>query len=155
MATKAPSFNARKKRRQLSAKVKESTNQWLSIRQSPDNSEKATALVNWRKAKHALDVFESDILVNNAQRLGVDIPKTADWWEDDYNEQDYGGLPAHVLNDILNRWLTPKGRLMVAKLIREERRKNVEWWVRVIAPLLGALISLLGLVVALVTVSRR
>jgi hypothetical protein len=149
-------FSERKKRRELEAALEKATSQWFDVRGLPaDDPEKAKALTLYQKQKHRLEVFQSDVLLNKAQRLGIEVPRTHDWWYDDYDEQNYQGVPAHILDDLINRWLSPKGRIMVAKLIRDERRKNIEWWVKIAAPLIGALISLLGLIVALVTVSRR
>jgi lipopolysaccharide export LptBFGC system permease protein LptF len=60
-------------------------------------------------------------------------------------------MPDYAVTD----WLSDAGGIGAAKLIRQERRTNAEWWVKIVTPLLAALISLLGLVVALVTVSRK
>lgn len=64
-------------------------------------------------------------------------------------------VDSQFLDDLTVRWLTKTGRLMVANLLKEERKRNIEWWVKIVTPVLAALISLLGLVVALVTVSKK
>lgn len=48
-------------------------------------------------------------------------------------------------------WLSEKGRRAVANLIRDERRKSWEWRIKVLTPILAILVSVLGLVIALVS----
>lgn len=100
-------------------------------------------------------IIESEVLTNQARSLGIEIPNRKDWWFDDYDEQIEAGVPSELLDDVGSQWLSSTGRLMVSSMIRKERRQSVEWWVKIITPLLAAIISLLGLVVALVTVSRK
>jgi hypothetical protein len=98
-----------------------------------------------------LEIFESGVILNKARRRAIEIPNRQDkphWWS---NDNDDGSMPGWVVT----YWLNQFGRTGLAKLINEERKRNVEWWVKIATPLLTALISLLGLVVALVTVSRR
>jgi hypothetical protein len=96
--------------------------------------------------KLRLDAIETERLVGKAQRLGIELPRKPEWWWD--NSEQVGPEDASY-------YLTDVGKAGVAKLIREERRTNIEWWVKVVTPILGALISLLGLVVALVSVSNK
>jgi hypothetical protein len=98
--------------------------------------------------KLQIELYESDFLRRKALQLGIDIPKNPGWWNDD---NDDGLMPPEAVTS----WLSYKGRIGVGKLIREEKRKNIEWWVKTITPILGALISLLGLIVALVTISKK
>ena len=98
-------------------------------------------------ARRQLDDLETDRLVRKARCLGIEIPNTSSWW---WNDSDYVDSP-----DDVSFGLTEIGKAGVSRLIREEKRKSIEWWVRVIVPVLTALLSLLGLVVALVTVSSK
>jgi hypothetical protein len=98
--------------------------------------------------KLQLELYESDLLRRKALQLGIDIPANPDWWKDD---NDDGVMPP----ESVTTWLTYKGRVGVDKLIREEKRKNIEWLVKTLTPIIGALISLLGLIVALVTISKK
>jgi hypothetical protein len=88
-------------------------------------------------------------LERKALRLGIEIPRTSSWWRDDSDE--YEG-PIDQMEYAINYYLSPQGKAGVRRLIREEKRKNIEWRVKIILPILGALISLFGLLVALVTV---
>jgi len=51
--------------------------------------------------------------------------------------------------------LNQKGRDKVRKLIRDERRKNIEWLIKTIGPILTITVSILGLIVALVSLSKK
>jgi hypothetical protein len=67
---------------------------------------------------------ETDALEQQAISLGIDIPKNAVWWWDDADE--YSG-PADMMEYVVQYYLTPKGKAGVKRLIREERRKDIEW----------------------------
>src|SRR6267143_2098786 len=93
----------------------------------------------------SLSNWSQSLLIESARRLVVEIPSKRDktsWWSSDQEP----GMPDHAVTD----WLSDTGRIGAAKLTRQERRTNTEWWVKIVTPLLAALISLLGLVVALV-----
>ena len=97
--------------------------------------------------KQRLDAIETERLTKKALQLGIELLPNRTWWWDDL---DYVSSP-----DEATFYLTDIGKAGVSKIIREERRKNIEWWVKTITPILGALISLLGLVVALISVSKK
>jgi hypothetical protein len=101
-----------------------------------------------RSLKVRLDELETERLIGKAQRLGIEIPKKEGWWWDDL---DYVSSP-----DDVSFYLTDVGKAGVSKLIREERKKSIEWWIKtIIVPLITALISVLSLIVALVSVSSK
>jgi multisubunit Na+/H+ antiporter MnhB subunit len=52
----------------------------------------------------------------------------------------------------LDWYLQENGQRTVGKLIRKERRENVEWWVKVLSPILSLIVGILGLLVAGMTV---
>jgi hypothetical protein len=89
-----------------------------------------------------LEQVESALLLLEANGLGIEYPtqnQKPDWW-----------IPNEA-----EPWLSEQGPIGINKLIREERRKNIDWWVKAVTPLVGALISLIGLIVALVTVLKN
>lgn len=97
------------------------------------------------RSERELDELETSRLVRKARRRGIKFPSESSWW---YEDNDYEGREVHYLTDI--------GKAGVSRLIREDRRASFEWWVsKVIVPLLTALISVLGLIVALVSVSKK
>jgi hypothetical protein len=99
-----------------------------------------------------LDKLESERLLRKANSLGIEFPKASDWW---WEDDDAGKFSPDGETWEGKYYLTDIGKAGVSKLIREERRKNVEWWVKIITPILSAIIALLGLIVALVSVSKK
>jgi hypothetical protein len=81
-----------------------------------------------------LEIIDYEVLVGKAQRLGLD-PRQVD------SSSHGGGMS------------TTNPRLR--KLIRDERLSIAGHWVKILVPVLTVLVSLLGLLVALVTVLRK
>jgi hypothetical protein len=94
-------------------------------------------------------------LVNEARRRGIALSKDADWWSTDRKDYEGHGWDEQFVEDMSSTWLSETGRAMVTRLIADDRKKNIEWWIKILTPLLAAVISLMGLIVALVTVSRK
>jgi hypothetical protein len=102
---------------------------------------------------------ETDALEREALDLGIDIPKNADWWWDDSDE--YSG-PADMMEYVVQYYLTDKGKAGFRKLIRDEKRKNLEWqqkqtqWKLTIAGLIiGWVLGALGIVIGLVALFKN
>jgi hypothetical protein len=143
----------KKKRRELQRKVDLTNEELVTLRaQSTQEQLNYDARLKLQRSlffhKQQLEIFESRTLLRKARQSGIEIPRNPAWWSDD-NED--GGMPPEAVTT----WLSEVGRIGVTKLIREESRRNIEWWVKVAIPLLSALTSLLGLLVALVTVLRN
>ena|SRR6266404_6167737 len=131
-------FDERRQRRDLIGRV-------MAVAITPPDEDQEAK--NNRKQELAFlqleaDVFESSILERKAEALAMEVPDRPDWWE---HEVPNGHL----------RWLTDKGKRGVKIMIRQERRKRIEWWVKIITPILTIIVSLLGLVIALVTISSK
>ena len=92
--------------------------------------------------RHDLERFESDLLLNSAERLGIEIPEKPDWWANDDTE-------GNLSHDDISWWLSQKGRIGIANLIKQERRKELEWWLKIIAALTGLGGVLIGIISAL------
>lgn len=102
--------------------------------------------VNFRD--HELNKFESDLLVRKAHRYGIEIPPTSTWWWDD---SESGLAPGDI-----SHYLTELGQVSVAKTNRNERRMNIEWWLtKIVLPILQALLPIIALIVALISVSKK
>lgn len=99
-----------------------------------------------RSRRLRLETIETDRLINKVRRQGIELPSNKSWWWDDLDDRG---------PDDYRSYLTNSGKAGVSKLIREERKKSVEWWVKIIMPILSALIALLGLLVGLVSVYRK
>lgn len=79
---------------------------------------------------------------SNAERLGIDIPDRQNWWANDDAE-------GNLSPDDTTWWLSEKGRIGLANLIKQERRKDFEWWLKVIAALTGLGGVFIGIISAL------
>jgi hypothetical protein len=116
----------------------------------PNHEEQVALASKVRRLKWYLATLESSTVINRARQYNIEIPPSQDkpsWWTNNYLDRENGAEPTE--------WLSAVGRSGLSKLIREERRKNIEWWVRTLTPIVTALISLLGLVVALLSLSKR
>jgi hypothetical protein len=93
-------------------------------------------------ASMALDDLETARLVRKARRLGIEIPQNEKWWRED---QAFEGK---MISDGVYEgrfYLTEWGKAGVSRLIWEEKKKNVEWWVKVITPILALIVAILAL----------
>src|SRR5690242_18287898 len=88
--------------------------------------------------REQLDRLTSRYLVSKATKLGIDIPKEC--WHYVSNPDFPGFAP-------LDWYLQESGQRTVAKLIKKERRENLEWWIKVITPILSLIVGILGLLV--------
>lgn len=109
-------------------------------------------ILNLNHLSVQLAELETKRLVRKARRLGIHIPRDAGWW---WEAETVARVTPHGTYEG-TYYLTDAGKSGISKLIREERKKSVGWWVtNVIVPLLTAIISVLGLIVALVSVSKK
>lgn len=114
----------------------------LSKRSDEEKRAITENMERWRRElaliDRELEVIDSKILLETAERYGLELQPKADWWSDEDVEV-----------------LSNKGRYVVRRLVRDERRRNIEWWVRVVSPFLGYLVGLMGLLIALLTILGR
>ena len=123
----------------------------LNSENDPDGKRRIKLQQAIFQQRQNLEIFESQIIIAKARRRAIDLPGRRDkphWWSDD-NDSD-APLPDYAIT----WWLNEYGRTGTAKLVKDEWKKDVEWWIKIVTPLLGVLISLLGLVVALVTILK-
>ena len=94
-------------------------------------------------------------LKREATQLGIDIPKTPDWWWE--NEEDYGNMSVQDIELLRedNIYLTELGKASVSKLIRDEKRKNIEWWLRVVGALIVLITGLLGALIGVLAFLKK
>lgn len=129
------------------AKERLSVLQEQSTKEQPNNDERLKLQRERDSLRYQLIIFESNLLTRKALRLGIEIPKNPEWWDNDFEN----GMPPEAVT----RWLNYKGRIGAAKLIREERRKNIEWWAKIIIPFIAAITGIIGAITGLVAVSSR
>ncbi len=152
-------FDEWKKRRELQARInslkeREVTSRARTDSNSPEYNPDATPELHGYEIgslQRQLADLETDRLVRKARRLGIEIPQKESWW---WEDETFEG---EVINGVHEGkfYLTEFGKAGVYKLIKEERRKSIEWWVKITTPMLSALIALLGLIVAIISLSRK
>lgn len=99
------------------------------------------------KCQQKLNTIDTNRLVNKVNQLGIEIPSDKEnWWWDDLN---YVGV------DHFRSYLTDVGKAGISKLIREERRKNIQWWVNIIITIFTALTGLIGSIIGVISVLRN
>ena len=82
---------------------------------------------------------ESELLRIQAHQLGIEYPtenEKPEWWVADQTEP----------------LLSETGLIRLNKLVKEEKRKNKEWWITILASLIGALTGLVGSLIALIAI---
>ena len=94
-----------------------------------------------------LAVIDTDRLLRKVRQLGIELPSKKDsWWWDD---MDYAGP------DDYRSYLTDIGKAGVSKLIREERKKNIEWWIKIVVTIITALTGLVGSLIGVLSVLNK
>lgn len=140
----------RKIRPILERNLAEAHENYQAALHNPDKTKQAVliATLELQSCHWALDQHKSRIILWKAEKFGLEVPtfqEKPSWWRDDGED---GQEP-------VIRWLSEKGRQGLQNLIRDERRKTWEWRVRVITPILTILVSILGLLVAAVSLLNK
>lgn len=93
----------------------------------------------WTRA--ALGELETRRLVRRAEKRGLEVPDDNTWWTH------------HAETD--TKYLRPEARARVKRMIRNDFRESVKWWVDVLAPVLGALTGLIGALIGLLALWKQ
>ena len=133
-------------RRALERNLARAHADYQSVLHNPNKTRQALLVATFelQGCHWALDQHKSHAILWKAEKLALDVPNYQEkptWRRDD---SENGEEP-------VIRWLSEKGRQGVANLIRDDRRKTWEWRIRIITPILTILVSMLGLIVALIT----
>lgn len=96
---------------------------------------------------------DTDRLLFQALQLGVDIPRHPHWWWDD--SEELTGLSANEIEYATTHYLTPEGIAGIKKLIRAEKRNNIEWSVKTVGTLIAAATGLVGALIGLQAVMKK
>lgn len=93
-----------------------------------------------------LAAIETDQLYRKAQKFGIEFPKNKhNWWWDDIDHE----------GENFRNYLTDIGKASVLRLIREERRKDIEWWVKIIGGVITLLTGLAGSIIGIIAVLKN
>jgi len=141
-------FAERRQRRQLKRKIEQAREELSPLGPATlaNINEPERRAVSNRVAlqMNQLEFFESELLLAKAERLGIDLPERKDWWSND-------DVMNELSPDDVTWWLSQKGRIGIANLIKQERRKDLEWWLKVI----GALTGLGGVLIGIISALKR
>jgi hypothetical protein len=96
--------------------------------------------------------IETDILIAELQRRGISLPVGSEFWFDDLEHQS-GTLEEIELST--RSYLTPAGKAEANYQIKLDRRRNVEWWVKIIGQVGALLTGLLGALIGLLAIIRK
>jgi hypothetical protein len=100
---------------------------------------------------------ETAELTGKATELGIEIPEGhSDWWW--FDEECWGGKSQEEieLGACDDSWyLTQKGKAGLRKLIRDERRKNLSWWLEAVAKLITLLVGLIGSLIGVLAFVKK
>ncbi len=119
-----------------------------------DENRQQTLVRELRRQTRTLETLESSLLREKAHRLGIDVPSHTDkpeWWLDDIEENELQGAPEYAIT----RWLSPVGKAVIRRRIREEKRKDKEWWLKVILSVLTALTGVGGVVIGIISLLKH
>ena len=141
-----------KKRREYRTKIAANEKALALLRNEndPDYERRKKLQQTLAKQRENFEIFESGCVIKKARKRAIDIPSRRErphWWKDDQDE--LGSLPEYAVT----HWLSETGRIGVLKLIQQERRADIEWWAKLLGGLIGSVTALLGVIVALVSVS--
>jgi hypothetical protein len=140
-------FDEERRRRQLhkllddARKLEEPYVKWGEPNLDEASGEDLNARWRVRAFEHEIDLFETEVLIALARKHGVDEPTDAASWADD---SESGLSPEDV-----TYWLTSKGQAKLKASIREQQKKNWEFWIRLITALTGLGGALIGIISAL------
>ncbi len=98
------------------------------------------------------EVAETDELMREALRWGVETPHGETMWKDD--SEQHGGTIEEI-QDATSFWLTEKGKVTVRRLLREAKKTNAEWWVKIIVSIVAAITGLLGALIGVVAILKK
>jgi hypothetical protein len=142
-----------KKRRSLQKQISTMTEALAIARAQKERDLKAVQELQSKLSSlnHRLNRFEGDLLVKEARRRGIDVPRPSDWWANDAEQYLNSSIPSSELDDFIDWWLTETGRFAVFRLIKLDKRANLEWWLKVLAALTG----LGGTAIGIISVLKR
>ncbi|CAN5363106.1 hypothetical protein BH20ACI1_BH20ACI1_01540 [soil metagenome] len=140
-------FDERSKRRSLKREIVFLEKEKSKLDELTDKKELWALNAKVFECHQKLDAIDTDRLLKKAQQLGIEIsPDKKNWWWDDFD--DAGA-------DNFRHYLTDIGKAGISKLIKEEKRENIEWWVKMFVAIITALTGLIGSIIGVVAVLRK
>ena len=104
-------------------------------------------MIDWTK-----EAVETDTVIAELQRRGIPLPHGSEFWFNDMEEQS-GTLEEIELST--RSYFTPAGKAEANHQIKLDRRRNIEWWVKIIGQIGVLLTGLLGALIGLLAIIRK
>jgi hypothetical protein len=104
-------------------------------------------MIDWIK-----EAVETETLIAELQRRGISPPCGSEFWFDDVEEQS-GTLEEIELST--RSYFTPAGKAEANHQIKLDRRRNVEWWIKIIGQIGVLLTGVLGALIGLLTIIKK
>src|SRR5207248_6770021 len=98
-----------------------------------------------RRAKQITDRVCGELV-----RRGIDPPRGHGMWWDDMEDH----VARSKIEAATNFYLTEKGEATARRLIREDKRRNVEWWIKKIGSIVAFVTGLLGALIGVIAVLK-
>ena len=95
---------------------------------------------------------ETSKLTSELLSRGIDLPREGGLWWDDMD--DHGGTIDEI-EAATNYYLTDKGKATARRLIREDKRRNVEWWIKIIGSIVALTTGLLGTLIGVLAFLKK
>ena len=138
-------LRARKLERELTALSDEYTSKLEEARREDQN----VLVQEWDWKAGCLDAELGKIktakLVRRAERRGIDLYANQDWWNS-IDEGEWTGMESQM------KVLTDHGLAQAKRLIRDDFRQSVKWWVEVASQVAMALAGLGGIAIGILSV---
>ena len=104
-------------------------------------------MIDWTK-----EAVGTDLLIAELQRRGIPLPQGSEFWFNDLEEQS-GTLEEIELST--RSYFTPAGKAEANHQIKIDRRRNIEWWVKIIGQVGALLTGLLGALIGVLAILRK
>jgi hypothetical protein len=100
-----------------------------------------------RKARDTTRCLTAELLSR-----GIEPPRGQGMWWDDM--EDHGGTIEEI-EAATQFYFTDKGEAAARRLIREDKRKNVEWWVKVVGAIAALVTGMLGALIGVLAFLKK
>ncbi len=112
---------------------------------NPNSKELSRLSLKLYECNRRINTIETERLLRKATKLGIDFPDKPGWWWNDIDDEGVN----------YRNYLTDSGEAGVLRLIREERRKSVEWWVKIIGGVITLLTGLAGSIIGIIAILKK
>lgn len=144
-------FETWKKRRELKYKIKEAERELDALDAFSAVSKDLAVKSRFFELKETIRCshnklweIQTEKLLSKVTKRGIELPKDKKhWW---WNDLDY------VDPDDVTYYLTDIGQAGVAKILRDERKKNIEWWAKIVGTFITLLTGLAGAIIGILAI---